>query len=235
MTSSRSIVLLALRTPITDELLDGTNVLYWVLVVGIAGFGAAYYARGFLAGRRQFGLYATLLVLEGGSRLMFPVAVAVGIAEGVDAVALGVAVAPLASLTVLPLAFARHRQGTVTVAPGDSGLEFTLARGGAFAAAVLLMMLSEQVLVSSGALFVRGALDADAAGPHLQHPDGRAGAAASVPGGRRQPSPPPHPAAHARRRDRRGRLPDVDQQHPADHRRRSPPPSPSGCSRSAPR
>ena len=76
-------------TPITDELLDGRNVLYWVLVVGIAGFGAAYYARGFLAGRRQFGLYATLLVLEGGSRLMFPVAVAVGIAEGVDAVALG--------------------------------------------------------------------------------------------------------------------------------------------------
>ena len=164
VTTIAVIVLLALRTPITDELLDGSNVLYWVLVVGIAGFGAAYYARGFLAGRRQFGLYATLLVLEGGSRLMFPVAVAVGIAEGVDAVALGVAVAPLASLTVLPLAFARHRQGTVTVAPGDSGLEFTLARGGAFAAAVLLMMLSEQVLVSSGALFVRGALDADAAG-----------------------------------------------------------------------
>ena len=83
------VVLLALRTPITEHLLDGSNVLYWVLVVGIAGFGAAYYARGFLAGRRQFGLYATLLVLEGGSRLMFPVAVAVGIAEGVDAVALG--------------------------------------------------------------------------------------------------------------------------------------------------
>ena len=47
-----------------------------------------------------------LLVLEGGSRLMFPVAVAVGIAEGIDAVALGIAVAPLACLTVLPFAFA---------------------------------------------------------------------------------------------------------------------------------
>ena len=43
------------------------------------------------------------------------------------------------------------------------GLEFTLARGGAFAAAVLLMMLCEQVLVSSGALFVRGALEGAAA------------------------------------------------------------------------
>ena len=81
-----------------------------MLVVGLAGFGGAYYARGFLAGRRQFGLYATLLILEGGSRLMFPVAVAVGIAEGVDAVALGIAVAPLASMTVLPFAIARHRR-----------------------------------------------------------------------------------------------------------------------------
>ena len=96
-------------SPITDDAARRLETLYWVLVVGIAGFGAAYYARGFLAGRRQFGLYATLLVLEGGSRLMFPVAVAVGIAEGIDAVALGIAVAPLAGLAVLPFAFARHR------------------------------------------------------------------------------------------------------------------------------
>ncbi len=165
VTALAVVVLLILQDAIVDDLLDGSTTLYWVLVVGIAGFGAAYYARGFLAGRRQFGLYATLLVLEGGSRLMFPVAVAVGIADGVDVVALGVAVAPLASLTVLPFALARHAaQDDVPPAPDDTGLEFTLARGGAFAAAVLLMMLSEQVLVSSGALFVRGALDADAAG-----------------------------------------------------------------------
>jgi len=165
VTALAVIVMLALKGPITDDLLDGSTVLYWVLVVGLAGFGAAYYARGFLAGRRQFGLYATLLVLEGGSRLMFPVAVAVGIAEGIDAVALGIAVAPLASLTVLPFAFGHRPQASPTGSePSDAGLEFTLARGGAFAAAVLLMMLSEQILVSSGALFVRGALDADAAG-----------------------------------------------------------------------
>jgi O-antigen/teichoic acid export membrane protein len=160
------IVLLALKGTITEHLLDGSEVLYWVLVVGLAGFGGAYYARGFLAGRRQFGLYATLLVLEGGSRLMFPVAVAVGIAEGVDAVALGIAVAPLASMTVLPFAIARHRRHPTSHVggPTDAGLEFTLARGGAFAAAVLLMMLSEQVLVSSGALFVRASSGAAAAG-----------------------------------------------------------------------
>ena len=133
------VVLLALREPITDDLLDGSETLYWVLVVGIAGFGAAYYARGFLAGRRQFGLYATLLVLEGGSRLMFPVAVAVGIAEGIDAVALGIAVAPLALPDGAPV---RVRAATPRSAHAGRrrrtrGLEFTMARGGAFAAAVL--------------------------------------------------------------------------------------------------
>jgi O-antigen/teichoic acid export membrane protein len=165
VTTVAVIVMLALRGPITDELLDGSSTLYWVLVVGIAGFGADYYGRGFLAGRRQFGFYAGLLILEGGSRLMFPVAVAVGIADGIDVVALGVAVAPLAALTVLPFAIARHTRHPHHGADlGNDGLQFTLARGGAFAVAVLLMMLSEQVLVSSGALFVRGRLDADAAG-----------------------------------------------------------------------
>ena len=159
------VVMAILRDPITDDLLDGNETLYWVLVVGIAAFGAAFYARGFLAGRRQFRFYAILLVVEGASRLVFPIAVALGIASGVDVVALGIAVAPIACLAVLPFAIARHG----ALPPGeeaapDTGLEFTLARGGAFAAAVLLMMLSEQILINSGALFVRGALDAAAAG-----------------------------------------------------------------------
>jgi O-antigen/teichoic acid export membrane protein len=160
------IILIALRGPITDGLLDDNDVLFWVLVVGLAGFGGAFYGRGFLAGRRQFGLYALLLVLEGGSRVLFPVAVAIGIASGVDAVALGIAVAPLASMCVIPFAFARHNpQPGPAAATGDGiGAEFTLSKGGAFAAAVLLMMLSEQVLVSSGALFVRAAENAEAAG-----------------------------------------------------------------------
>lgn len=163
------IVLLALRGPITEGLLDSSEVLFWVLVVGLAGFGGAFYARGFLAGRRQFGLYGVLLVLEGGSRVVFPIAVALGIASGIDAVALGIAIAPLASMTVIPFAFARHEPRPGPAAAGDgiaagTGAEFTLSKGGAFAAAVLLMMLSEQVLVSSGALFVRAAVDAAAAG-----------------------------------------------------------------------
>jgi O-antigen/teichoic acid export membrane protein len=164
------IVLLLLQGPISDNLLEGGDLLFWVLVTALVGFGAAFYARGFLAGRRQFGLYAALLVLEGSSRLAFALAVAIGIADGIDPVALGIAVAPLAGLVVIP--FALRRRPT-TRAPGVGGPrlaaagtepEFTISRGGAFATAVLLMMLSEQVIVGSGALFVRATEGAAAAG-----------------------------------------------------------------------
>ena len=163
-------LLLALREPISDNLLEGGDLLFWVLVAAMVGFGAAFFARGFLAGRRQFGYYATLLVLEGSARLAFAVAVAVGIAAGIDAVALGIAVAPLAGLVVIPLALRRRSTSRGAGMWADARLaaetepEFTLSRGGAFAAAVLVMMLSEQIIVSSGALFVRATEGAAAAG-----------------------------------------------------------------------
>jgi O-antigen/teichoic acid export membrane protein len=163
------VVLLALKGPIQNNLLEGGDVLYWVLLAALIGFGGSYYARGFLAGRRQFGLYATLLVLEGSARLVFALAVAVGIAEGMDVVALGIAAAPLLSMVVMPFALRRRRrEGAPEPDPEAPELtaeaEFTLSRGGAFAAAVLVIMLSEQILVSSGALFVRAAEGAAAAG-----------------------------------------------------------------------
>ena len=172
------LALMVLRGPIQDNLLEGGDVLFWVLVVSLFGFGGAYYARGYLAGRRRFALYASLLILEGLARLGFALAVAVGIADGVDAVAIGIAVAPLAGLLVTPLAL-RHRHSVPAVAPVEQAAagaddaapsgrieepEFTLSRGGAFAAAVLVMMLSEQVIVGSGVLFVRASEGAAAAG-----------------------------------------------------------------------
>ena len=162
-------LLLALREPISDNLLEGGDLLFWVLVAAMVGFGAAFFARGFLAGRRQFGYYATLLVVEGSARLAFAVAVAVGIAAGIDAVAVGIAVAPLAGLVVIPLALRRRSTSPARDAGGprlaaETEPEFTLSRGGAFAAAVLVMMLSEQIIVSSGALFVRATEGAAAAG-----------------------------------------------------------------------
>lgn len=175
LTALALLVLIILRDPIQDNLLEGGTVLFWVLLVSLFGFGGAYYARGFLAGRRQFGLYASLLVVEGLARLGFALAVAVGIADGIDAVALGIAVAPLAGLLVMPLALRRRRfepsveagdgaDDDIATSSGVAEPQFTLSRGGAFAAAVLLIMLSEQVIVGSGVLFVRAVEGAAAAG-----------------------------------------------------------------------
>ena len=161
------LVLLLARGPIERELFAGEDVLYWILVASLLGFGLAYYARGFLAGRGQFRLYAALLVIEVSSRLAFAVAVAVGIASGANVVALGIATAPIAVAVVLPIAVLkrpeRRRPKLEPPSPGAS-TQLTLGRGGAFAGAVLVMMLSEQVLINSGALFVRAAEGAAAAG-----------------------------------------------------------------------
>ena len=46
----------------------------------------------------------------------------------------------------------------------SEGSEFTLAHGGGFAAAVLLIMVSEQTLLNAGPLLVRASEDAAAAG-----------------------------------------------------------------------
>ncbi len=160
------IVLLALRGPIEDNLFSDDKGMYWALLVALAGFACAFYARGFLAGRGQFTLYAVLLQIEVLLRLVFALIVAVGLAGGVSLIAAGIALAPFAGLAVIPIAVQRGRPNAAVLDPADSPLadELTLGAGGAFAGAVLLMMLSEQVLVSSGALFVRAAEGAAAAG-----------------------------------------------------------------------
>ena len=101
---------LALRAPIQDDLLDGNEALYWIGVGSVAAYGASYFARGFLAGSHRLTLYAFLIVSEAVSRAAFPLAVAIGIASGQDAVALGIVAAPTLSLIVVPFAFVRRRE-----------------------------------------------------------------------------------------------------------------------------
>ena len=139
-------VALALRGPLEDGLFDGSSALYWILVVAVLAYAASYFARGWLAGHQWFGLYGGLVFLEATSRLLFALAVAVGIAEGQTAVALGMAAAPFVSLVVVPLAFSRRppageRRG------GEEQL--SVARGGRFAIAVLAIMLAEQTLLNA--------------------------------------------------------------------------------------
>jgi hypothetical protein len=51
------IVALALHGEIANRLLDGSNGLYWILMVGVLAYAASYFARGWLARNRRFALY----------------------------------------------------------------------------------------------------------------------------------------------------------------------------------
>jgi O-antigen/teichoic acid export membrane protein len=104
------VVALALHDELLDNVFDGYAALYWVLVVGTLAYAGSYFARGWLAGHEYFALYGGLVLMESTSRICFALAVALGIASGQTAVALGIAVAPLISLVVVPAAFARNKR-----------------------------------------------------------------------------------------------------------------------------
>lgn len=103
------ILALALRDTLVDDVFEHQEALYVVLVVGTLAYAASYFARGWLAGHERFGLFGGLVLMESVSRVCFALAVAIGIASGQTAVAMGIAAAPFVSLVVVPLAFARTR------------------------------------------------------------------------------------------------------------------------------
>ena len=147
---------LALRGPLEDDVFDGSAELYWVLVVATLAYAASYFARGWLAGHQRFGLYGALVLLESVSRVLFAVAVAVGIASGQGAVALGIAAAPLVSLLVLPWALGRRERGAEHAEAGS------LRAGAGFAGAVLAIMAAEQAVLNGPVLAIDATV-ADAA------------------------------------------------------------------------
>ncbi len=103
------VVALALHDTLIDDVFEHEEALYVVLVVGTLAYAASYFARGWLAGHQRFALFGGLVLMESVSRICFALAVAIGIASGQTAVALGIAAAPFVSLVVVPLAFARTR------------------------------------------------------------------------------------------------------------------------------
>ncbi len=100
-------VALVLHEELVSHVFDGYAALYWVLVVGTLAYAGSYFARGWLAGHQYFGLFGALVLMESTSRICFALAAALGVTSGQTAVALGIAVAPLISLVVVPAAFAR--------------------------------------------------------------------------------------------------------------------------------
>ena len=121
------LVSIALREPITDGLLHGNATLFWIGVAAVAAYGASYFARGFLAGSHRLSVYALLIISESVSRTAFPFAVALGIASGQDAVALGIVAAPTLSLIVVPFAFLRR--GSARGAAGAGATAESRGRG----------------------------------------------------------------------------------------------------------
>jgi O-antigen/teichoic acid export membrane protein len=160
-------VTLALRGPIQNDLLQGNETLYWIYFSAVLFYAASYFARGYLAGHRRFGLFTALILSESVFRTLFAVLVAVSLLSGQSAVAVGIVAAPALSLIVVPFAFqrrARQQAPAPETADPDTGTEFSLAHGSGFAGAVLLIMFSEQTFLNAGPLIVRGLQGAAAAG-----------------------------------------------------------------------
>jgi O-antigen/teichoic acid export membrane protein len=165
-----AVLALVLRGPIQDDLLEGNEPLYWVFFGAVLFYAASYFARGFLAGQRRFGLFTALILSESVFRTLFAVLVAVSLLSGQSAVAVGIVAAPSLSLMVVPLAFLRRakkeQRETATVPRAGDGEaeEFSMRHGGGFAAAVLVIMFSEQAFLNAGPLVARGLQGAAAAG-----------------------------------------------------------------------
>jgi len=174
-----AVLALALRGPIQDGVLEGNETLYWVFFSAVLFYAASYFARGFLAGGKRFGLFTALILSESCFRTLFAVLVAVSVLSGQSAVAIGVVAAPALSLVVVPFAFQRRArrlsQGpdmSSASRPGMSGsnkgggddTSVSVAHGTGFAAAVLLIMFSEQAFLNAGPLVIRGLQGAAAAG-----------------------------------------------------------------------
>jgi O-antigen/teichoic acid export membrane protein len=171
------VVALVLRPQIQNGMFDGSSALYWVLVIGVLAYAASYFARGWLAGHQRFALYGGLVFLESTSRFITALVVAVGIASGQGAVAIGMAIAPFVSLSVIPFAFSRVAQPAPSAeeaeavemagveatqeGPAQAGLEeasadLSLRHGADFAISVVGVMLAEQALMNAGVLIMAG-------------------------------------------------------------------------------
>lgn len=170
-----AVLALLFQDMLVDDLFYGNSTLYWIMFWSVLAYAVSYFGRGLLAGNQRFGLYGLLVLIEASVRFMFPVAVAVGILSGQDAIALGILAGPVISLFVVPLALAGRQRAarsatvdsrspaeivqdvsdemeTLDAASGAADVErgeFTLTEGGGFALAALVIMACEQTILNA--------------------------------------------------------------------------------------
>ena len=166
-------IALIFKGPLQDGLLAGNETLYWVFFSAVLFYAASYFARGYLAGHQQFGLFTALILSESLFRTMFALLVAIGIFTGQSWVAIGIVAAPLLSLLVVPFAIMHRsrREAAERTAFAEKNGEavvdkddFSLSHGAGFVGSLFLIMFSEQVLLNAGPLVVRGIEGVAAAG-----------------------------------------------------------------------
>lgn len=172
-----AVLALAFRSRLEDDLFGGNATLYWVMVGSVLAYAVSYFTRGYFAGSKRFALYALLVFVEANSRVLFPLAVAVGVLSGQTSIAIGILAAPVCSVLVVPLALiGRNRRAdaasrslrsesdpidvedaldAASSAGAREEAEFTLAQGGGFALATLAIMLCEQTFLNAGPLLVK--------------------------------------------------------------------------------
>lgn len=165
---------LAFEKPLTENLLHGSQTLFWIMFASVLAYAVSYFGRGLLAGYQLFGLYGLLVLIESLVRFLFPLAVLVGLASGQNVIALGILAGPVLSLFVVPLALLKRESARVEndpdppsaieaadaavegervldAASGAGGMEradFTLTEGGGFAFAAFVIMACEQTILN---------------------------------------------------------------------------------------
>ena len=144
--------------PLTNGIFGGRGALTVALMVGLAGYGASYFARGVAGGVRWFGGYGLVLLADGAIRMLVamplifiasPTVAAVAIA----AAAVGGAVAPLAS----------RRRSALKRLEGEPGEAYPIRSAVRFAVPAAVIAGCEQILVSGGPLLILIAGGPDAA------------------------------------------------------------------------
>ncbi len=163
-----AVVALIFKEPLENGLLAGNEVLYWVFFSAVLFYAASYFARGYLAGHQQFGLFTALILSESLFRTLFALLVAIGIFSGQSFVAIGIVAAPLLSLLVVPFAISRRSRREeaqrLEAAADEEPEEFSFSHGAGFVGSLFLIMFSEQVFLNAGPLVVRGIEGVAAAG-----------------------------------------------------------------------
>ena len=104
------IVAFAFRGPITDDVFDGEDALFGVLVAGVLFYAASYFARGWLAGTSGSGSTAGLCSWRRARGCCSRSPSPSGSRRDRPRWRSGMAAAPLVSLVVVPLAFSRRRR-----------------------------------------------------------------------------------------------------------------------------